>query len=133
MDLGDLARLVLRLSVGGMFLMHGVSKLRKGVDPIVSELVATGLPGALAKLVYVGEVVAPLLVILGVAARLGGALIAATMLVAVWLMHIDDLGHLGRGGGWAIELQALYFFGGVCIALLGSGHYGIMRGRGNWD
>lgn len=133
MELGDLGRLLLRLAVGGLMAMHGYAKLHRGVAGIADQFVARGLPGALANAVFLGEVLGPALVILGIASRVGGALIAATMVVAVWLMHTGDLGHLGRSGGWALELQALYFVGGVCIVLLGSGRYGLTRGRGSWD
>lgn len=133
MDLPDLARLILRVSVGGLLGLHGISKLRHGVEAISTQMIGRGLPGSLAHLVFLGEVVGPLLVILGIATRVGGVLMAGNMLVAVWLMHGGDLGHLGRGGGWVLELQALYFVGAVCIALLGSGRYSIMKGRGSWD
>ena len=133
MDLGDLGRLVLRLSVGGLLLLHGIAKLKKGVAPIADQFVARGLPAVLANAVFLGEVLGPALVIVGIASRVGGALIAATMIVAVWLMHAGDLTRLGRSGGWSLELQALFFVGGVCIMLLGSGRYGATRGRGSWD
>ena len=133
MDLPDLARLLLRLTVGGLFALHGLAKLRRGAASIGDQLVAHGLPAALSNLVFLGEVLGPLLVILGIGTRIGGGLIAATMLVAVWLMHLGDLGSFGRSGGWALELQALYLVGGVCIALLGAGRYAVTRGRGSWD
>lgn len=133
MDLGDLGRLLLRLSVGGLLLLHGIAKVKKGVASISDHFVAHGLPGVLAYAVYLGEVLAPALVILGIATRVGGALISMTMIVAVWLVHTGDLTRLARSGGWALELQALFFVGGLCIALLGSGRYGVTRGRGSWD
>lgn len=133
MELGDVGRLILRLSVGGLLLLHGIKKLSKGIAPIADQFVSRGLPAVLSNAVFLGEILGPALVIAGIASRVGGALIAATMIVAVWLMHLDDVTHLGRSGGWALELQALYFVGGVCIMLLGSGRYGVMRGRGSWD
>lgn len=133
MDLGDAARLLLRLTVGGLMLMHGVAKVKRGIAGIADHLVARGLPGVLANAVFLGELLAPLLIILGVASRIGGALVAVTMVVAVWLVHTDEIGRLTRSGGWSLELQALYLVGGVCIVLLGSGRYGLTRGRGSWD
>lgn len=133
MDLGDLGRLLLRLTVGGLMLLHGIAKMKKGVAGIADQFVARGLPGVLANLVFLGEVLGPILILVGIATRVGGALVASTMIVAVWLMHSADLFRLGRSGGWSLELQALFFVGGVCIVLLGSGRYGITRGRGSWD
>ena len=45
--------------------------------------------------------------------------------VAVWLAHTADLFHLAKGGGYALELQTLYFVGAVAIALLGPGRYAV--------
>jgi putative oxidoreductase len=55
------------------------------------------------------------------------------MVVAVMLAHSHDIGALGPGGGWKIELPALYFLGAVAVALLGAGRYSVSRGRGRWD
>ena len=51
----------MRLSVSGMMLLHGVAKLRGGVDGIEARLGALGLPDFIAYGVFLGEVVAPLL------------------------------------------------------------------------
>lgn len=115
-------------------LLHGMSKLGRGVAGIERMLVEHGLPGAIAYGVYLGEVVAPVMMILGLGSRIGGALLAATMLFAVGLAHADDVLALSdRTGAWGIELQALYLVGGVCVALLGAGRYSVSRGRGRFD
>ena len=41
----DLGRLVLRLALGILVLMHGIAKLRGGVGPIEGMLEGAGLPG----------------------------------------------------------------------------------------
>jgi putative oxidoreductase len=84
-------------------------------------VVAHGLPAALAYGVYVGEVLAPLMLILGFYARIGGVLIAINMLVALFLVHRADLFALGPQGGWAIELQVLMLASAIAVALLGPG------------
>jgi putative oxidoreductase len=109
---------LLRLSVAGLMLMHGIAKLVRGVGGIEQMLVSKGLPGELAYGAYVGEVVGPLLVIANVWVPLGALLMAANMAVAIALAHPNDVFALGRGGGWAIELQALFLFGSLAIALL---------------
>ena len=73
----DFGKLVLRLGVGGTMLFHGVHKLLTGLDPVKSLLAAHKLPDALAYIVYFGEIVGPLLIILigpsvaGIAKTLG--------------------------------------------------------------
>lgn len=128
----DVGKLVLRVSVGGCMLFHGIAKLRNGIGGIVGEVHAHGLPTAFAYGVYLGEVVGPLLVLVGWATRVGAGLVAFDMLVAVWLAHASQVFALGKAGGWALELQGLYLFGAVAVALLGPGRYAASRGKGRW-
>jgi putative oxidoreductase len=117
----DLGKLVLRLTLGGLLLFHGIHKLLTGIDPIRAMVSAHHLPDFLAYGVYVGEVFAPLLVIIGLFARLGGALIAIDLLAAIFLVHLGTLAGTNAGGGYVLELQAFYLFGGVAVALIGAG------------
>jgi putative oxidoreductase len=121
---------MLRITVAGLLLLHGIRKLSAGVGGIASSVAAHGLPHALTYGVYVGEVVAPLLVLLGLWTRPAACAIAINMLVAVYLSHQGDLAHLGKGGGWALELQAFYFVGALCVMLLGAGRFSVSRGAG---
>ena len=88
-------------------------------------LEGTGLPGFLAHGVYVGEVVAPILVIIGFYARVGAALIVVNMLFAIMLVHRADLYVLSKTGGWALELQAFFLFAALALALMGPGRFAI--------
>ncbi len=134
MDMGNsLGRLVLRLTVGGLLLMHGVHKLLGGIGPIEHMIAAHGLPAALAYGVYIGEVVAPLLVIAGLFARVGGLLIALNMVVAVLLAGMDRLFAVNAVGGYALELEAFYLFGGIAIMLLGAGSLSLGGANGRWN
>jgi putative oxidoreductase len=75
--------------------------------------------------VYVGEVVAPLLVLAGFYARVGAALIAVNMLFAIALAHGAEFFSLNQTGGWALELQGMFLLTAVALALIGPGRYGI--------
>lgn len=123
----DLGKLVLRLALGVLVLLHGIAKLKGGLAGIVGMVEAQGLPGFVGYGVLVGEVLAPALVILGLYARIGGLLIAANMLVALALAHLGQLGQLNEQGGWALELQGMYLATAVAIALLGPGAYSVNR------
>jgi len=129
----DLGKLVLRLSLGILLLLHGLSKLDSGVGGIVNMVSQHGLPGFVAYGVYVGEVIAPVLLILGLFTRLGGLLIVINMLFALGLVHMGQLFSLGQSGGWALELQGLFLFGGVAIALFGAGAYSLGGRNGRWN
>ena len=116
-------KLVLRLTVGGLILLHGIAKLLhpSALEYVGRQLNAVGLPSVLSYGVLVGEVVAPLLIILGIAARLGGLLVVVNMLFAIWLVHAGELFSMNKNGGWALELQGFYLFCGVVVFFLGSG------------
>jgi putative oxidoreductase len=122
-DLEDVAKLLLRVSLGLLMLFHGVAKINNGIDPILGAVAQAGFPAALAYGVYVGEVVAPLLLIVGVWTRAAAIVVAVNMLVAVALVHLNDLGALSSSGGWALELQAFYFVSAVAVVLLGPGRF----------
>ncbi len=126
-------KLVLRLSVGVLMLMHGVFKIGNGVDGIVGLAAKAGLPGQLGYLVYLGEVLAPLLVIIGLWTRPAALLMTVTMIVAIWLAHPNDLFALGGSGGWALELQGLFLFGSLAIALLGAGRFSFGGTQGRFN
>ena len=119
----DTGRLILRLSVGGLMLFHGVSKILHpgALDFIAGMLNGYSIPGVLAYGVYIGEVLAPLMVIVGYQARLGGLLIVINMLFAIFLAHSGELFSLSEHGGLAIELQMIYLLSALAIVFLGSG------------
>ena len=121
----DLGKLVLRLALGVLVLLHGVAKLRGGVDPIEGMLTAQGLPGVLAYGALLGEVLGPLMLIAGFYGRIGALLIAINMLFALGLAHVGQLGQLNDQGGWALELQGMFLFSAIALALLGPGRYSV--------
>lgn len=129
----DLGRLALRIALGLLILLHGISKLRNGLGPIEEMVVAHGMPSFVAYGVLVGEVVAPLMLLLGFHARIGGLLIAINMLFAFALVHMGQLAQLNEQGGWALELQGLFFFAALAVMLLGAGRYSLggSEGRAN--
>lgn len=129
----SLGKLVLRVSVGGLLLLHGVHKLLNGIDPIKQTIVAHGVPDWLAYGVYLGEVVGPILVLLGVFSRIGGALIALNMIVAVLVAGTGHLLALGPMGGYALELEAFYLSGAIAIILLGAGGFSLGGSHGRWN
>ena len=108
----------LRWAVAGLMLMHGISKLLGGLAPIEGMLAKAGLPAFIAYGALLGEVVAPLLVLANVMVAPAALVMALNMAVAVALAHSSQFFTLGKSGGWALELQGLYFFGSLAIALM---------------
>lgn len=123
--LDAVAKLILRLTLGILILFHGVSKLVHGIGPIEGMVTGMGLPAFVAYGVFLGEVLGPILLIAGFHARLGATLIAVNMLFAFLLAHTGDLASLAPTGGWRLELQGMYLFAAVALALMGPGRIGI--------
>lgn len=124
----DLGKLILRLTLGILLLLHGINKvinLDGTIEWLSGQLEAVGLPTILAYGVLVGEVVAPLMIILGIFSRVGGLLVIGQMLFAIGLVHMGELFQLTQMGGWAIELQAFFLFTGLVIVFLGSGRFAV--------
>ena len=119
-------KLILRITLGILILLHGIAKLRGGIDWLDGALEAARLPTFLKYGVYVGEVLAPLAVIAGYYARIGAWLVAVNMLFAFGLVHGSELFLLDpQSGGLKLELQYMFFFTAIGLALIGPGRYAI--------
>lgn len=125
--LENIGKLLLRVMLGGMLLLHGIHKIIHGVASVKQLLVVHHLPEVLAYGVYVGEVLAALFVVIGWKSRIWASVIALNMAAAIYLTQWRELAHLGAHGGWAVELPVWYFGAAVVVMLLGSGKYAILR------
>lgn len=119
----DLGKLIIRLTLGGLMLFHGVAKLFNGISGIEGMLAGYGIPSVFAYGVFIGELIAPLMVILGYQTRIGALLIVFNMLVAIALAHGSELLALNGNGGWALELQGFFLFTALAVIFLGPGRY----------
>lgn len=128
----DFGKLLGRLSVGGLLLLHGVHKLLNGIEPIKAMITTHNAPAVLGYGVYLGEIVGPILVILGVYSRIGGLLITFNMIVAILLAGTGLVLMLNAQGGYALELETFYLLGGLSVVLLGAGRFGFGIG-GRWN
>jgi putative oxidoreductase len=126
----DLGKLLLRFAVGGLMLFHGIHKLIDGVGGIGGMLAAKGLPEFIAYGVLVGEVVAPILIIIGVLTRPAALTLAFTMIVAWLMVGMGKTWALDKTGAWAIESLVYFFIAALALAWLGAGRYAL--GRGEW-
>lgn len=111
--------LLLRVSFSGMLLMHGIPKLMKllSADLGFADPIGIGAPASLL-LAIIGEVVFPILVIIGFKTRWTAIPVIITMGVAAFLHHAND-------PFAAKELALLYMIGFITIALLGPGRFSL--------
>lgn len=129
----DAGKLVLRAVLAAMLLFHGISKLHNGIGFIADMLAKAGLPAVIGYGVYIGEVIAPLFILAGLFTRAAAAIIAINMIVAVLLAHTTQFFSINETGGWALELQGMYFFTAIAIASLGAGRYSIGGTAGRFN
>jgi putative oxidoreductase len=120
----DIAKLLLRVSLGVLILFHGVHKLIYGVSGVEAMLSNVGLPQLLAYGVYVGELIAPIFIILGLYARIASLILAFNMLVAIYLAYGFSYS-LSRFGGLSYETPLLFFMMALLVFLFGSGRYSV--------
>ena len=129
----DAGKLVLRVTVGVLVLLHGIAKIANGPDHILGLMEKIGMPPELGYAVYIGEVIAPVLLIVGLFTRPAALIVAINMIVAIYLVHMNELFALGKTGGWALELQGMFLFGALAVALLGAGRYSVGGPYGKWN
>nr|WP_315239447.1 DoxX family protein [uncultured Flavobacterium sp.] len=128
----DLGLLILRITIGFLMLLHGFAKFSGGLEFISGMLVEKGLPGFFAYGVLVGEILAPIAILIGFRTRLAALIYAFNCLVAVLMAHSADIFKLGEHGGWALELLGLYFFGALALFFTGGGKLAVSKNN-NWD
>lgn len=120
----DIAKLILRISTGVLILFHGIHKVIYGVGGVQKMLSSAGLPEILSYGVYVGELIAPIFIILGLYARVASIVLGVNMLSAIFLAYGFSLS-LSKYGGLSMELPLLYLIMSILIFLLGSGKYSV--------
>ena len=120
-----LGKLLLCLSIGGMLLLHGIYKMQHGIGTIKGMLHAHHLPDILAYGVYFGEVLAPLMLILGIYSRIWAGVILLNMTMALWLTNFKGVTTLGAYGAWGAQSLMFFLLGALCVIFLGSGKYAI--------
>lgn len=130
----DLGLLFLRLSTGVLMIPHGINKLlnAEAFGFIQSVLEAKGLPTFISYGVFIGEIIAPLLILLGFRARLGVLIMVFNGLSTLYLAYSDKLLATTPHGGWAPELPSLFLFGALTLLFTGAGKYGLST-RNKWD
>jgi putative oxidoreductase len=125
----EFGKLLLRLTFGVLMLFHGVAKVQHGVGWISDMLIAQGLPGFIAYGVFVGEIITPILIIIGLFTRQAAFIYAFNILVATLLVGMGKFFTLTNVGAWGLESEALYFLGGLSIMFLGAGKYTLFAGK----
>lgn len=135
---GGLGPAALRLVVGGLFVGHGLQKLRgsfggPGLEATAEGFEAAGLKPGKANAIAAGvaETGGGALLAAGACTPLAGAALSGTMVTAIRVVHAPK-GLWNTNGGYEFNLVLL----AAIFALVGSGPGGCSvdarRGRGRW-
>ena len=123
---------IIRTIIGFSMLIYGITKVINGIDFIKGLLTNIGLPAFLGYAVFLGELVAPLLIIIGFRTRLASLIFAFNCLTAILLTQTSDIFKLNPNGGWAVELLAIYMFVTIGFFFTGGGKYALST-KNKWD
>lgn len=123
----DLGKLLLRIGVGGLMLFHGIYKLMYGFQGIKDLLIAKNLPEPLWIGAFIGEVIAPLCILLGVFTRVSALILALTMVFSIALAFGTAGFGLGQHGAPIVELNLLYMFSALALFFVGGGRFAIYK------
>lgn len=115
----DLALLILRIGSGGLMLTHGVPKISKLFETPIkfSDPIGLGETPSLI-LTLIGEVIAPIFIIIGFKTKIASVPAIITMFVAAFIIHLSD--PIGKK-----EKAILYLMCFVVLFLTGAGKYSI--------
>jgi putative oxidoreductase len=110
----------LAVGLAVLLLFHGVDKIVNGVGDIQNMLEKLSIPYAkyLAHGVYIGEVIAPLLLIFNHYIRIALALIIVNMISAIFFTHRTTLFTVNNHGAWSIEVPLLYLIISITLFFL---------------
>lgn len=128
----QLGLLLTRVIIAGTMLVYGISKLFSGIGFIEELMAKMGVPSFLGYGVYVGEIMAPCLIIIGFRTRLAALVFAINCLTAILLTQLPSLFTMNAFGGWSLDLLTIYLFTGIALFFSGGGKYAVSNTH-PWD
>ncbi|SFE99221.1 DoxX family protein [Alteribacillus iranensis] len=99
----DTGTFILRVVLGIIFFIHGLDKFQAGIGNTVGFFDSIGIPGFLAYIVAVIELVGGLAMILGIGTKIVGSLFAIIMVGAIFTAKLSA----GFLGGYELDLALL--------------------------
>jgi len=127
----DVGLLIVRIALGGIIFFHGFHKLMHGTDDQFQILASNGIPGVFIYFVYISEVLAPVLIVLGVFTRISCLTIIVTMIVVFYALPFP-IG-LDVHGAMNIESQLYFLLLPIALFFTGPGRYTVKKNNsGNW-
>ncbi|WP_297574767.1 DoxX family protein [uncultured Campylobacter sp.] len=123
----QLSLLILRITLGANLLLHGIAKITGGIEPVKALVAAKGMFDFVAYGVYIGEVLAPIMLILGIFTRLSALTILLTCIAMIYFGHGLSVFEITAFGGLSGEIIFLYLGIALTLIICGGGKYSLMR------
>ncbi|WP_349410753.1 DoxX family protein [Pseudalkalibacillus sp. SCS-8] len=115
----EIGALILRVTLGIIFFVHGLMKFQGGIENVAGWFSSIGLPGFMAYVVAIIELVGGIALILGLGTRIVSALLAIIMVVAILKVKLSA-GFLGNGESAGYEFDLALLAMSVYLGLSGS-------------
>jgi putative oxidoreductase len=112
----EVSTFILRVVLGISFFIHGLTKFQGGIENIVGWFDSIGLPGGLAYVVAVIELVGGLALVIGLGSRIVSILLSLVMVGAMIKVKLA-VGFLGNGQMAGYELDLAFLAMAVVIAV----------------
>lgn len=128
----DVGLLLIRIAIGVLLPFHGIAKLIKGIDWIDGLLAGISLPAFIKYGVFIGEIIAPILLLIGFRTRIAAMFVCFNMFMAVLLAHRSQIFMIKPSGAYSIELDLLYFLGALALVFMGGGKFSVST-KSKWD
>ncbi len=128
----DVGLLMIRIIIAFSMLIYGINKLVYGIDFIKEMLHQKGIPVFIGNGVLIGELLAPILIIIGFRTRIAAVIFSFNCLTAILLAQTSAIFALNEYGGWKLELLAIYLIVSLGLFFTGAGKYAISI-HSKWD
>ncbi|MGG1675415.1 DoxX family protein [Neobacillus sp. NRS-1170] len=115
----EVGALILRVTLGALFLIHGIVKYQGGIENIVGWFSSIGLPGFMAYAVGLLEIIGGISLIIGLGTRIVSALFSFLMIGAILKVKLS-VGLLGNGQMAGYELDLGFLAMAVFLVISGS-------------
>lgn len=116
--------IILRVVLGFIFAVHGFQKFQAGLGNIAGFFDSIGIPGFLAYVVAIIELVGGILLILGVGTRVISALLAIIMVGATFTAKFS-IGFVGANGLAGYEFDVALAAMAIYFIFAGAGQYSV--------
>ncbi|PLS17413.1 DoxX family protein [Bacillus sp. M6-12] len=120
----EISNLILRVVLGVSFFIHGLVKFQGGIENTAGWFGSIGLPGFLAYVVALLEVVGGIALVVGFFSRAVSGLYALLMVGAIVKVKLAA-GFLGNGQSAGYELDLAFLAMALSIAVTGSKAYSL--------